>query len=516
MRKILLLSVLTILTVQLGYSQDQRYLDEIFDDVDVTSNVIYGVNATVLTVPDFGSAFDLPLVADIYEPTGDTETSRPLVIYFHTGNFLPFPQNSSPSGTKSDSTCVAVCSRLAKMGYVVASVDYRLGWNPISEVQEVRVNTLINAAYRGVQDSRNAIRYFKKTVAEDSNPYGIDDSKIVLWGQGTGGYISLAAAALDEYSEVVLPKFIGSNMLPMVLESINGNINGTSYGIVPAGVPGFPAVGDTLCIPNYETYDSGFQMAVNTGGAMGDTSWLDPGVVPIVSFHSPSDLFAPYGEATLNVALPGGGSLPVVEVQGSSIVQQEQTDLGNHDAWYEYTFIDPYSVRADAVNGGLEGLFPVIRPEGSLDSSPWDYWSADNVNNDSGLLTNPDMSAAKAHMYIDTLLGYYAPRACITLDLGCDLEAAGIVVGVEQTLVEKIGLSVSPNPAVNTITFKTNAQNPINRINIFNVEGRLVRTEFYIRNSAFEFRREDLNSGVYIAEIVLENEATVSQRIIFE
>ena len=82
--------------------------------------------------------------------------------------------------------------------------------------------------------------------------------------------------------------------------------------------------------------------------------------------------------------------------------------------------------------------------------------------------------------------------------------------------LEKIGLNVAPNPAVSSITFQTNKQNPINRINLFDLEGRLVRTEFQIRNSSFELRREDLNTGIYIAEIVLENEAKVSQRIIFE
>lgn len=515
MKHFILFVTLTFLTFQIGLSQE-RYLEEIFDDVSVSSNVMYGLNSSVITVPDFGSAFDLPLMADIYEPVGDTETSRPLVIYFHTGNFLPYPQNSSPSGTKTDSTAVAICSRLAKMGYVVASVDYRLGWNPVSEIQEVRVNTLINAAYRGVQDSRNAVRYFKKTVAEDSNPYGIDDSKIVLWGQGTGGYITLASASLDDYAEVLLPKFTGSNMLPMVLEPVNGDIYGTSYGIVPAGTPGFPAEGDTLCIPNHASYDSDFQMAVNLGGALGDSSWLDPGVVPIVSFHAPSDLFAPYEEATLNVAIPGGGSLPVVEVQGSYIVQDLQNEYGNHDAWLEYDFIDAYSTRANEVNDGLEGLFPIIRPEGSLDSSPWDFWAEDNVNNDNGLLTNPDMSAAKAHTYIDTLLGYYAPRACITLDLGCDLVTTGFITGIEETTLSAPAMTVSPNPASNVMTFTTNEYNSIQEIQLFDIEGRLVRTESNIRSKTYQFKRNDLNTGIYIAEIILENGITVSERIIFE
>ena len=52
------------------------------------------------------------------------------------------------------------------MGYVVASIDYRLGWNPLAATQSERTNQLINAAYRGVQDARTAVRYFRMNAAE--------------------------------------------------------------------------------------------------------------------------------------------------------------------------------------------------------------------------------------------------------------------------------------------------------------------------------------------------------------
>src|SRR5690606_29502488 len=109
---------------------------------------------------------------------GDTETARPLVLYFHTGNFLPFRNPANPSqlgfnnscgGERTDSAAVEICTRLAKMGYVVASVDYRLGWNPLASTDVARRFGIINAAYRGVQDARTAIRYFRKSVAEDNN-----------------------------------------------------------------------------------------------------------------------------------------------------------------------------------------------------------------------------------------------------------------------------------------------------------------------------------------------------------
>lgn len=48
------------------------------------------------------------------------------------------------------------------MGYVVASVDYRLGWDPVNTSKDIRVFSLINAAYRGVQDASTCIRFSKR------------------------------------------------------------------------------------------------------------------------------------------------------------------------------------------------------------------------------------------------------------------------------------------------------------------------------------------------------------------
>ena len=44
------------------------------------------------------------------------------------------------------------CKRFAQKGYVAVAINYRLGWNPISEDENVRRSTLIQAAYRGLQD----------------------------------------------------------------------------------------------------------------------------------------------------------------------------------------------------------------------------------------------------------------------------------------------------------------------------------------------------------------------------
>jgi hypothetical protein len=76
----------------------ERYVNEVFANVKVTADQTYGVNATVLYIAQLMQAVPEALKLDIYEPEGDTETSRPLVIMFHTGNFVPPQFNGGCTG----------------------------------------------------------------------------------------------------------------------------------------------------------------------------------------------------------------------------------------------------------------------------------------------------------------------------------------------------------------------------------------------------------------------------------
>lgn len=424
MKKISTLIVLCCLLMA-GSLNAQRYLTQVFDQVQVTTGVTYGVNATVLYYQSLGQAVPENLLMDIYEPVGDVETNRPVILYFHTGNFLPQPTYGNPTGNRSDSSVVELCTRLAKMGYVVASCDYRLGWNPIATAQTERVKTLINAAYRGVQDSRTAARFFRKSAA-NGNPYGIDPSKLVIWGQGTGGYIAFAAATINSYNDIVIPKFISDVEvqpgvivpLPMVLEQVNGDPNGLSYGINPND-------NDTLCYINHEGYDSGFTCMVNMGGALGDSTWVTANDIPMISFHAPTDPFAPYNIGTVIVP---GLNLPVVEVSGSFNAQKKAHELGLNAPFEAVEAInDLYTQSANQANNGYFGLYPMRRPASQpADSAPWEWWNTSNPASGNGLQTNPDMSAAKGKLFCDTIIAYAAPRLMCALNLPgnpCEVEA---------------------------------------------------------------------------------------------
>jgi len=448
--KTTLQSVFTIALLSLGLSvsAQTRYLDDVFSAVTVTSDVTYATNISILPMLQGLPPGPANLKCDIYEPTGDVLTDRPVIILVHTGSFLPPVLNGQPTGSKSDLSIVEQCTRWAKKGYVAVAMDNRLGWNPTSTDQNVRTSTLIQAAYRGIQDARAMVRYMRMTEAT-GNSYGIDESKIVIGGQGTGAYISLGVATLDTASEMYLPKFMNLSTTPpspYVYAPFFGNVYGTDSTYLPdfASPTGQTELWN---IPNNPTYSSDVNMAFNLGGALADISWLDAGEIPIVSFHCEKDPYGPID--TGDVIVPTTGNI-VVEVMGSRVVQHYANQYLNNDPFALAGISDVYTTAANVNNGGLEGLNVFITPPPSATSNafgepweeegaPWDWWDnvtygiqAEAVNGIPGqtsaaffeanaILGSPNMSAANGNLYIDTIQGYLNPRLFAVLGFisGC-------------------------------------------------------------------------------------------------
>ena len=155
-------------------SAQSRYLDDVFlrSDIKVTSDVVYGINFSEYAPPSIGGPQLIPLMCDVYEPDPgvDTLTDRPVVIYFHTGSFLP-KGLVSPMGEKTDSAAVEICTRFAQKGYVAISATYRVGWLANSTNLDLRRGTNLLAVYNSIQDAKAAVRFVRKTEAADGNPF---------------------------------------------------------------------------------------------------------------------------------------------------------------------------------------------------------------------------------------------------------------------------------------------------------------------------------------------------------
>ena len=463
-------SILVVSFLTLGFSANSqtRYLDDIFSSVNVISDVTYATNITILPALQGLPPAAAPLTCDIYHPDGDTETDRPVIIVAHTGSFLPPVINGQATGSKTDSSIVEQCTRWAKKGYVAVAMSYRLGWNPTSTDQNTRTSTLIQAAYRSIQDARSLIRFMRQEEAINGDPYGIDGSKIVFGGQGTGGYLSLGVATLDTTSELFLTKFLDltdpANPMPYVIPSIFGNIYGTDQGNLPVtdslgnfildsnGVP----VTVPFSLPNNIGYSSEISMAFNIGGCLADSSWLEAGDAPIVSFHCAKDGAGPYANG--DVIVPTTGDF-VIEAQGSYIVQKHQSMYGNNAPFASLNISDPITSQSvinnttyDTINNYLvgnnyDGLYTFITPPPSTtpnafgeyaveQGAPWDWWDnatfeaiSQQINGPApagyfaanAILDNPNMGPASGNLYIDTIQNYLNPRIFATLGFiaGC-------------------------------------------------------------------------------------------------
>ncbi len=495
-----------------------RYLDIVFPDVSVTSDVVYGNNLSVMS----GGPIPFDLKMDVYEPSGDIETNRPVVIVMHTGNFLPAVYNGSPTGTKTDKAIVELCEQFSRRGYVAIAMTYRQGWDPLNTVEAIRTGSIMNAAYRAVQDAHTCVRYLRMDVTLNGNTFGIDTSKFVIGGVGTGGYVSLGFDAFDDYAELEFPKFMDFttdplNPVPYIDTAESGDFNGEWAR--------------PLNTPSHTGYSNNANMIFNIGGAMGDSSWMTAGDLPIMSFHCINDPNAPYHYGAVIVPTTGGF---VLDASGGHSVVWNANNFGNNDAFATEIYTDCFSVRANSINDGIKGLFPFQTPApGSMtctdgageteQGSPWDWWDEavyiatanavgkdGDIENCHALLSNPDMSEYKGKAYADTIVGYLLPRMHKVL-FGTYIDGV-CYVGIDGSEGPS-KLSIYPNPSADHITLST--EEIIRTVSLHDISGRLIYERTSINAKEFVLSKLGINTGMYFAKVTTDY-GHVSTKIIFK
>ena len=539
-----------------------RYLDDVFTNVTVTSDVQYAENISIFPMLLGGGPTLSPLLCDIYEPIGDPLTERPVVILAHTGSFLPKVMNGQPTGDKTDSSVVEQCMRWARKGYVAVAMNNRLGWNAMSLDQDERTSTLLQAAYRGIQDAKAMVRFLRKTEDLDGNPYGIDQTKIALGGQGTGGYLSLGYATLDTvgdatpWAEIYLTKFFNLNTVqPYVYPPWYGNYDGTDstwlpdsiYSPIAGAMVAVSPTGQTELwnVPNWPTYSNEINMAFNIGGCLADSSWLEDGDIPMVSFHCAKDENGPYANG--DVIVPTTQQF-VVEAQGSYIVQKHQAMYSNNAVFANMGFSDAFTQASVANNTSLttingytvgnnyDGLYTFVTPAPSStpnafgqsyteEGAPWDWWDLavydtawmhspltpaaaliPGFGAANSILGNPNMSPSHGNAYLDTIQGYLNPR--MFLALGLDTIATTSIEDIIDFATE-----IYPNPTTEKVNVVSYAA-AINSIEIYNIHGQIVYSK-EVNANAIKIGTTSFSNGVYIMNIK-SDKATITRKLIVE
>lgn len=186
LKKKILILLSVVVSIFCAKAQNYRYTNTIFPYSSITSNVVYG-QADFLDYPysNESNTSTGNLIMDIYQPSGDTCSNRPVIIFAHGGGFF--------SGSFHNNDMVAFCDSFARMGYVTATIEYRMGVYTSSNIDLHYTRTI----YRAVQDGRTAVRYFRANAAA----YGIDPNKVYFVGSSAGAFIGLHSIYMDDLSE---------------------------------------------------------------------------------------------------------------------------------------------------------------------------------------------------------------------------------------------------------------------------------------------------------------------------
>lgn len=236
--------VISVFSVTAQDYNPNRYRESLFPDVLTIPDVLYGSSPQWIW-----PYWDEDLYMDVYVPDGDDNPKRPLIIFAHSGGFI--------NGAKDVDDMVAICGSFARKGYVTASIAYRKGFDPLDAESAER------AAYRGLQDGKAAVRYFK----ENASLYDIDTNYIFFGGMSAGGFISLGVGYMDKEAER------------------------------PASTYGAGLVNDLECLDcagNDYPHSSEVRAILDFWGGVNDTLLIEPGDIPMMIMHGEHDETVPF------------------------------------------------------------------------------------------------------------------------------------------------------------------------------------------------------------------------------
>jgi len=473
------------------FSQDYRYTNTLFTTTVKTSNIVYGNAPFINTVTSFNesSTTDKDLVMDLYTPTGDTETKRPVIIFAHSGGFI--------NGSRNNDDMVDFCIFLAKKGYVTATIDYRKGMYLVENNVPLHGT---RAVYRALQDGRTAVRFLRANAAT----YGIDPDKVYFAGSSAGAFIAFHSIYMND-SEKPTEAYASSYtslLFPYTAPNL-GSID----------------IGTNL------TFNGKPDAVISLWGAIQSSDLVTAtDTTPVFLSHGiadstvPFDLGAPFGYPLLPV------------VAGSKQVNDKLDALG-------FTNKDTYFVSGEdhEFYGATNGDW-ITPPNAYWDtifdmstSFLWDQHkpNVDFTDNSTGLSVdfsdsstgavswlwdfgdgNTSTSQNPTHIYATN--GTYDVKLYVENDIKSWNEVtksatyAALAIADEYTL----NFSVFPNPTngVLNITSKT----PINRVEIYSILGKKI-VDTTINTNSVDL--SNLNRGIYIIKAHSNNELGIKRII---
>jgi len=494
-----------ILSGLIAAAQPFRYNHIVFEKSDTLKNIEYAqapwLNNPVVLLAEYNihegeSKTEMrPLYMDIFSPAGDTVKQRPAIIFMHSGGFL--------LGSRQNDDMIALCDSFARRGYVTATIDYRLGMgSTIYRFLGLIIGAKVDetngyrAFYRAMQDSRAAIRFMKKNETK----YGIDTTKIFLYGSSAGAILSIQNLYLDKTAEIDSAAFKTPSL---------GNPDAIGFS-------GFGAKSNA---------------AVALWGSLQKPELIENENTPIFLAHGTADDVVPFKKGKLlgNIEIPISTiKLELPEGYGSFCID---TALQNRNIQRRNYFVEG---KKHEFYGVDTGMFPIDGPNAYWDTI---IWKTSNflfetfqpkvdfrveTKNTTAFFSNISSDIYTAHWnFGDNTAGtgnivehvyaqpgiYKVTLTACNKNMACDTITKAVEAGqqVRNNEIRKNEISIFPNPANDFISIKglkSNAQ-----IRIFNLSGKLIYKFENSGNGTLDIQH--LETGLYLMTIENPQQKTV-------
>lgn len=292
--------LLIVLCSTLHIHAQTRYESNLFAESIVT-NYKYGQNTRYN-----GIVQDLTL--DLYTGIGDIAKNRVCVVFCFGGSFV--------SGSRTSAELVSLANTLSRLGYVCASIDYRID----DTANMTTANNEGKAVIRAVQDAKAAIRYLKS----NSDALGIDSSKIFIGGTSAGGVTALTLG-YTQYDEL-------SPYIKVLADSLGG------------------WEGTTNTLSSSSTVMGLFNFA----GGIFDTAHIRSGDLPVYLNHATGDPSVPYYSGLpLNssgkTTLYGSGSIRLAMMRKGNFFMIDSFVSSNHPAFVSTNILADFALTTESL-----------------------------------------------------------------------------------------------------------------------------------------------------------------------
>jgi acetyl esterase/lipase len=238
----------------------------------------------------------LSLALDIFGPEGDNLEKRPLVLVLHGGSFI--------QGSRQDVEETA--NLLASLGYVTATVSYRIGIR-ITDIFLGLLDSVLaaEAVAMATQDLNTVIRWFRKGAAEDGNPYNIDPDLIFAVGFSAGAFMCNFSQYMNK--EARIPDYIDMTKPGLVDGGLSSNNSGR------------------------DEYPFTLTAVATFAGAIYDTLWMEAHSTANAIFHAVDDEVVPYHHDVITIR-----GTPLLQLHGGYSMQLRAANTGMKHCWHEW------------------------------------------------------------------------------------------------------------------------------------------------------------------------------------